>query len=228
MHPSCQTLGPAKHPDMAIDQSRLAEALRMQRAHIGVLLEHSERDAANLHIALAGVLRSVLCDGQWPTLVALARELSLDLRVWGPYPPQAADARPPGFAFNALTASAVPEFESHEMNIEEYLDAPIGAITLSSPGEARSRSVWYTPRQLIKWAANKEGPAHFDPKASATFQSIGSSIVSAGSVTMIGQSGETPISENDNILQRMALIQIAQATLVLADQVLTKHAQGVA
>ena len=45
---------------------------------------------------------------------------------------------------------------------------------------------------------------------------------------MIGQSGETPISENDNILQRMALIQIAQATLVLADQVLTKHAQGVA
>jgi hypothetical protein len=210
---------------MSGTRCRLAAALQMQHAHLSALLEHPERDAANFHLALAGVLRSMLCDSDWPTLIALARELSLTLRVWGPYPPQAANTRAPDFAFNALTVSAEPEFGAHEMIMEQFLDAPIGAIPLSNPGEAPSRSTWYTPRQLIKWAANKEGPAHFDPKSSAIFERIGVSIISAGSVSMVGQSGETPISENDNILLRMALIQIAEATVLLARQVLARNAE---
>jgi hypothetical protein len=210
------------------NRTRLAEALRSQGSHLKVLLQHPDRDPDNFHLALAGVLRSMLCDRDWPTLLALARELSMDLRVWGPYPPQAASTRPPSFAFNALTMSALAEYGAHEINIEEFMDAPIGAVSVSRPGEVRPVPTWYTASQLIKWAANKEGPAHFDPKSSTIFESIGSSIVATGSVTMIGQSGETPITDNDNLLQRMALIQIAEATAVLVDQVLAKHATGAA
>ncbi len=213
---------------MNIDLSRLAKALRMQRSHIDVLLQHPDRDFDNFHLALAGVLRSMLCDRDKSTLLVLAREISMDLRVWGPFPAHATTTRPPDFVFKALTMSATPEFNTHEMSIDEYLDAPIGAISVSRPGETHLSSQWYSPCQLIKWTANKEGPTHFDPKSSAAFQSIGSSIVAIGSVSMISQSGETPITENDNLLQRMALIQIAQSTTVLADQVLAKYVSSMA
>lgn len=205
---------------------RLAKALRMQRAQIRALLEYRDRDMENLHLALAGVLRSMLCNDKWPTLLIMGNELSVEMRVWGPYPPSAIEARPPSFAFNALTVSVEPTLDAYEMSAEAYLDAPIGAVPVMAPGEPRTRSTWYTPRQLIKWAANKEGPSHFDPKSSTTFQSIGSTIIAGGSVTMIGPTGETPITENDNILQRMALIQIAQMAVELADKILDRYEQN--
>ena len=210
---------------MSNEQHRLAKALKMQLAHVRALLEHPDRDIHNFHIALAGVLRSMLCDGKPSTLLALGRELSFEMRVWGPYPPSAIKARPPSFSFNALTVSTEPAFGAYEMSVEEYLDAPIGSVQVIISNDLRARSDWYTPRQLIKWAANKEGPSHFDPKSSATFQSVGSAIICSGSVTMIGPTGETPIAVNDNILQRMALIQIAQMTVELAGKVLSHYVQ---
>lgn len=208
---------------MAVDLKRLADALRMQRDHARVLLEHPDRDVANFHLAIAGVLRSMLCDADWPTLIILAREMAIDLRVWGPYPATAINFEPPSFVFNALTASAESVFEGYEMSAKEYLDAPIGAISVEIIGDARLRSSWYTPRQLIKWAANKEGASHFDPKPAATFQSIGSSIVAMGSVSMISPTGSTPITENDNLILRMGLIQIAQVSVILANNVLARY-----
>jgi hypothetical protein len=209
------------------DVQRIAEALRMQRSHLCALLDFPERDADNFHLALAGVLRSMLCDADWPTLLVLAREMSVSLRVWGPYPPEATNERPPTFAFNALVASAEPVWGGHEMSAEEYLGAPIGSVSFGGVGEPTSSS-WYTPKQLIKWAANKEGASHFDPKLPATFQSIGTSIISTGSVTMLGPSGSTPITQNDNLPVRIALLQISQWAVAATDQVLVSYArQGV-
>lgn len=198
----------------------------MQSAHAKALLDHPDRDPNNFHLALAGVVRSMLCDAQWPTLLAFARALSVDLRVWGPYPAAAINEKPPTFAFNALIASAEPAWEGHEMGVEEYLDAPIGAVAAPTLGQARPRATWYTPRQLIKWAANKEGPSHFDPKSVATFSSIGAATVVSGSASMIDQDGsETPVTENDNFMLRVALLQIAQSAVALAGQLLARYEQ---
>ena len=210
---------------MTKDTTRLASTLRMQTAHVQALLEHAQRDEANFHLALAGVLRSMLCDADCPTLIVLARELSIDLRVWGPYPPEAKNEKPPTFAFNALTVSAEPTACAYEMGVDQFLDAPIGAVTVDDASGGRPRSTWYTPRQLIKWAANKEGPAHFDPKPSATFQAVGSSIISGGEASMVDASGETPISRNDNLLHRMAFLQMAQAVVSLSGRVLERYTE---
>lgn len=209
---------------MSVDVARLVETLRMQRAHANVLLEHPDRDPNNFHLALAGVVRSMLCDAQWPTVLALAGALSVNLRVWGPYPPAAIGAKPPMLAINALIASAAPSSEGYEMSADEYLDAPIGAVAVPILGRARPRPTWYTPRQLIKWAANKEGPSHFDPKSVSTFASIGTAINVSGSATMIDADGsETPITENDNFMLRAALLQIAQLAVALSDQLLSHY-----
>jgi hypothetical protein len=211
---------------MTPNATRLEAALRMQAAHVQALLDHQQRDESDFHLALAGVLRSMLCDADCPTLLALARELSINLRVWGPYPPEAKKEKPPSFTMNALVMSAEPAAFAYEMSIEQFLDAPLGAVTVADGSGGKPRSTWYTPRQLIKWAANKEGPAHFDPKPAATFHAIGSSVIASGEVSMVDASGETPITRNDNLPHRIAFLQMAQATAVLSERVLERCASS--
>lgn len=211
---------------MTVDTARLASALRMQTAHAQALLEHAQRDEANFHLYLAGDLRSMLCDRKCPTLIVLARELSIDLRVWGPYPPEAKNEKPPTFLFNALTVSVEPTAFACEMGLEQFLNAPIGVVSVDDPSGGKPQSTWYTPQQLIKWAANKEGPAHFDLKPANEFQAIGSLIIATGEVSMVDSSGETRILRNDNLLHRMALLQMAQAAVALSGRVLEKYAQS--
>jgi hypothetical protein len=195
----------------------------MQAGTLAALLEHPNRDEFDFHVSLAGPLRSMLCDADWPTLLKLAEALGADLRVWGPHPPSDRDKKAPTFYMNALTASAEPVAFSHEMSLTEFLGAPIGAVGMVDPASGRHKGHWYTPRQLIKWAANKDGPSHFDPKAPATYEAvIANSVISTGEVTMIGPSGETPLGQSDNLLLRMALLQIAQVTLLLATDLLAR------
>lgn len=192
----------------------------MQSAHLRVLFEHAERDEANFHLALSGVLRSMLCDAHCATLIVLAREKGVDLRVWSPMPPEAASHEPPTMMFSALVASAVPVPFSYEMPLDAFMDAPIGvATTLNSMTGERSTE-WYTPRKLIKWAANKEGPAHFDAKPSASFEAIGSSMLATGEVVIAGPDVVIPLSQTDQLEVRNALLQIAQTAIALSALVL--------
>ena len=204
------------------DRERLVKTLRMQAGTLAALLEHPQRDKLNFHVALAGPIRSMLCDADWPTLIKLGELLDADLRVWGPHPPSDIYKPAPTFSMNALTVSAEPVAFSHEMSLAEFLDAPIGAIALTDPSTGGQKGNWYTPRQLIKWAANKEGPAHFDPRAPAKYQALSDAIMTTGSVSMIEPSGETPITQNDSLLVRMALLQIAQVTLCFANGLLAQ------
>ncbi len=211
---------------LPVDISRLAQALRTQMETLRALLEHANRDEYNFHLTLAGHIRSMLCDAKWPTLIALAGELSLSLKVWGPYPPEAMNMRPPNFAMNPLTVSTQPAILSYEMTLREFLDAPIGAVSIPDTQTGNMRATWYTPKDLIKWSANKEGPAHFNPKPHPTFQAIASSLEVIGEVTMFGPDAEIVITENDNLPIRMALLQIAQATLVLSEFVLEAYSNS--
>jgi hypothetical protein len=161
----------------------------------------------------------MLCDAAWPTLLTLAIDQNIDLRVWGPFPVAAIDSPPPMFCFNALIASAEPEWGAYEMSAAEYLDAPIGAVLVKPQGPT-----WYTPRQLIKWVANKEGPSHFDPKLPAGLASVKTSLApSEARVSMESKSGSVELKRTDELPVRMALIQISEWAGLCADRVIASH-----
>jgi hypothetical protein len=200
----------------AEDKKRLVDALRNQRDQISILLSNPERDEANLHHLLAGILRSMLCDADWPTLLCMAREQNIDLRVWGPFPAGDINSPPPSFAFNALIASSEPERFGFEMGAAEYLDAPIGAVVVGMEGPR-----WYSPRQLIKWVANKEGYAHFDPKVPATLESVKNVLApTEARVSIERSSGSIELKATDALIVRMALIQISEWARDCANQVI--------
>ena len=200
---------------------RVSRALNTQCQTARVLLEHPERDPNDFHVSLAGVLRSMLCDRDSSTLLMLASELGMDLRVWGPYPPSANHEVPPTWAMDALIASADPAADGYEMSLAEYMGAPIGVVP---PDAFSRRGTWYTPRELIRWTADKEGAAHLDPKRHPSLSSIAGSIEVTGLVTMKGAGGaETPIMRNDDFVIRVGLLQIAQMAVALADKVLARH-----
>lgn len=201
----------------------MVKTVRMQAGTLAALLDHPQRDELDFHVSLAGPLRSMLCDADWPTLFKLAEALGESPRVWGPHAPSDRDKKAPTFYMNALTVSAEPVGFSHEMSFAHFLDAPVGAIGVIDEATGRPRGQWYTTRQLIKWAANKDGPSHFDPKTPAAYTAItANSLVSAGEVSMIGPSGKTVLTRSDNLLLRMAFLQIAQATVLVADDLLSR------
>ncbi|MDO8925420.1 MAG: hypothetical protein Q7U94_00755 [Sideroxyarcus sp.] len=195
----------------------------MQTGTLTALLDHPERDELDFHVSLAGPLRSMLCDADWPTLLKLAEVLGESPRVWGPHAPSDRDKKAPTLYMNALTVSAEPVAFSQEMSIAEFLDAPVGAVGMIDQAAGKSKGHWYTPRQLIKWAANKDGPSHFDPKTPATYTAIATnSLISTGEVSMVGPGGETALTRSDNLPLRMALLQIAQASVIIAKDLLTR------
>ena len=55
---------------------------------------------------------------------------------------------------------------------------------------------------------------------------LGTSIVSTGTVTVIGPGDETPLGCSDNLLVRTALLQIAQVTLHFSSAVLAKSSNA--
>ena len=203
--------------------ARLVKTVRMQAGTLTALLDHPERDELDLHISLAGPLRSLLCDADWPTLLKLAEALGESPKVWGPHEPSDRDKKAPTFYMNALTVSSEPVAFSYVMPFKAFLDAPVGAVGLVDQATGRMKGHWYTPRQLIKWAANKDGPSHFNPKTPAMYSAIfENSLISTGEVSMVGPSGETVLTQTDNLALRMALLQIARATLLVVNDLLSR------
>jgi len=207
-------------------RARLVEALGRQYSQLVVFFRSEHRDTADLHYAAASILRSMLCDRDWPTLLSLASAENIDLPVWGPLPYSARNSSAPAMFMSPLVASttrAVGMWGEFVMPLVEYLDAPIGAITLE-PANQNAQGTWYTARQLIKWIANKEGPAHFDPKQPASLGNLatGMQALDGCSVTMIGAGeSETPLSKNDNLLVRIAMLQLMQMAIEHSKKVLT-------
>ena len=207
--------GASLAPDQIL---RLERALRMHVHQLRSSLADSARDTADLHLAMAGNLRALLCDAEAPELLVFAEYKRIPLWIWGPYP---AGFRPPegilAMSWNALVASGQPVLGGHQMRVEDYLDIPIGATTFSSDGGQNSQTTWYTPRQVIKWVANKDGSAHFDPETPASLQSIRSAFTVHGQAEIIGPGISMPLASNDDHVVRVALLQIAHWRLNAAE-----------
>jgi hypothetical protein len=179
-------------------------------------LNDPERDSSDLHHLIAVQLRVLLCDKDLPVLLTYAKDNNIDLRVWGPFPRGfTIDPNKVAMMFNALVASYYPVFGGHELVIEDYLDTIVGYIPkIDKESNNAIGTLTYTPKQIIKWLANKEGGAHLDLKPNSTLESIKSAIIVEGSVVGFDKS--------DNIMERVAVIQLAEWTLLAIKEVLSR------
>jgi hypothetical protein len=162
-----------------LTESQLAELGKALHRHLIVLdamLRSDDRWVLDLHIPIATQLRVLLCDADFPMLLTYAKDRDITLRVWGPRPPGSGLTTKLLFGWNALVASWQPVSAGFEMSIEEYLDTGVAVTTL--PGEQAGRA--YSPRQIIKWVANKEGGAHFSFDKPATLEVLKQSAWSSG------------------------------------------------
>lgn len=145
----------------------IAELERALRVHHSLLTDSLDRDDINesIHyLPIAGQLRVLLCDADVPILLKYANAKGIVLKVWAPVP--LPDSLKDGLVFymNLNVASWTPLFRSRQMLIEDFLDAEIGYSLSLSSQDAKP----YTPRQIIKWVANKEGISHLDFKKPQT------------------------------------------------------------
>ena len=121
---------------------------------------HAAQDPhSNVFLRLAGYLRVLLVDRNMPVLLRYACEKGKVLHAYV----QDFDLKKlegkPMWGWSGYVISWTPDKESKKVTIEEFLQRPIGLYS-DDQGLART----YTPTQLIKLTANKEGVAHLDLK----------------------------------------------------------------
>lgn len=152
---------------MILNPHEIAELERALKVHQALFEGYLNRDDINesLHyLPIAGQLRVLLCDADTPILLSYAKTKGVHLKVWAPIPlpDSLRDRLVLGLNFNV--AGWTPFFQSCPMSIEKFLDSEIGFALALNNQNARP----YTPRQVIKWVANKEGIAHLDFKKPQT------------------------------------------------------------
>ncbi len=163
----------------------LRAALVRHRRWLMKCLGDPERETTDLHLQIAGQLRVLLCDADLPILLRYAECQDIKLCVWTNRPanePVEADLL---FSFNALIASWQPVKDAYEMPIQDFLDTPIGVASIPTPDGLGAGS-GYTPRQVIKWVANKEGVAHLNLDKPTTLRSLKASTYRSGGKVVEG------------------------------------------
>jgi hypothetical protein len=201
------------------DTARVDAALRWHAQQLRDSLASAQRDIGNLHLAIAGQLRVLLTDERYIALLPVyAAHKNVQLRVWGPYPAGYDTAKSKTImSFNAVVASPVPVLDSYELSLADYLKTPLGVVPLPDPAGGRPKPGWYTPTQLIKWVANKEGIAHFDLDLPATLGAIKGMLAVHGTASTdeLGTFGAT-----DAFALRYSILEIARWTLNAIEQCL--------
>lgn len=182
---------------------RLRKSLREHLAQMRRILHAPDRDATNAHIFLAGHLRTLLCDS-YPVMVRYAELAHHDLRIWGPTPGEVKHGPNVIMSVHFLIASYEGNPLMHEMSIKDYLQTPIGVANWQK----------YTPSDIIRLIANKEGAAHLHPRQNEKLDDIKSAFVVSASITGHAE------DDNDVIL-RTSILQMSTWALSAIEHLLT-------
>jgi hypothetical protein len=146
-----------------MNTQQLAELERALNIHLELLTDYLVREdvvESSCYLPIAGQLRVLLCDAQVPILLTYAGAKGFPLYVWGPRPLSEMLKEQLAWMMNLQLASWVPyEPRSYRYTIQDFLDLPIGREIVAT-GSSCNEGKDYTPRQLIKWIANKEGVCH--------------------------------------------------------------------
>jgi hypothetical protein len=175
--------------------SELTEIERVLRHHQEWILEDYEKAKDNhssAYLKLAGYLRILLVDGDLPVLLHYAKEKGKVLYAYV----EDSDLRPfegkAVWLWSGFVISWTREQASKRITIEEFLDRSIGLYS-DEQGLARI----YTPRQLIKYTANKEGVAHLDLKKPRALEQL-------KLMTMVGPRGTSDSQEIRHAVRAIA------------------------
>jgi hypothetical protein len=134
--------------------------LRHQQQCIRHCLQQIRNGDREWRLQLATSLRVLLVDEEHPVLLEAAERHGVPLIVYGPER-HGCNGEIWGISFG-LAAIKPSGAASTAYGLREYLDVPVGML-----GPAA-----HTPRQIIKWVANKDGGAHFDYKKPATLKEL--------------------------------------------------------
>jgi hypothetical protein len=140
--------------------SELTEIERVLRNHQEWIFEDYEKAKdkhSSAYLRLADYLRILLVDGDLPVLLRCAKERGKTLFAYVPDSDLRQFEGKAMWAWSGFVISWTAEKDVKRITIEEFLDRPIGLYS-DEKGLART----YTPKQLIKYTANKEGVAHLD------------------------------------------------------------------
>ena len=196
---------------------RLRKTITTQRESIKSLLANDHRDKFNLHVTIAGILRSMLCDRDEPTVIRFFESIGQSPIVWGVFPAEALGSTPPNLVWVPCIVAAIPTDDMYPMRLIELVGAPIGVIPNPDENDPRNPTVWYTACQLIKWTANGEGAAHFNPKRKPSLEEVANGWEITGTLTVYGAHGEITLSDNVDSIIKVQVIQLAQMVIALTD-----------
>jgi hypothetical protein len=185
------------------EDERLRKSLGEHYAQIHRILLAPDRDSTNAHIFLAGNLRTLLCD-KYPIMIRYAELLGRELRIWGPRLHDVMEAEKVIVSVNFFIASYESNPLLKEMGIGDYLQTPIGVANRHK----------YTPLDVIKLVANKEGAAHLNPHQHEELEDIKSAFTASASTS----GGAMDDSE---VILRTTILQISLWALLTIGDLLT-------
>jgi hypothetical protein len=142
--------------------SELTEIERVLRNHQQWILEDYEKAKdkhSSAYLKLAGYLRILLVDDDLPVLLRCAKEKGKVLYAYVSDLDLGTLEGKALVGWSGFVISWTPEGKSKRITIEEFLDRAIGLYS-----DERGLACTYTPKQLIKYTANKEGVAHLSLK----------------------------------------------------------------
>jgi len=125
-----------------------------------------------LYLPIAGQLRVLLCDRNLPILIKYAEIKRIPLPIFAPsliLP--SSENKLPLLSINFLKIGWSYRNDNSTISIQEFLDKPYGIVPIKN-SNGSSKGSMFTPKQIIKWVANKEGIAHLDFKKPATLISL--------------------------------------------------------
>jgi hypothetical protein len=155
---------------MSTTTTQLREMIRVLKDHEQWILADYQKAKDNYsqeYLRLAMYLRLLLADRTRAVLLRFAKAIGKTLYA---YVSDEDLSRLDGeavWAWSGFVLSWTPEPGTHRITIEKFLDRPIGVYS-DHAGIAHT----YTPRQLIKDTANREGVAHLAFKKGRRLQQL--------------------------------------------------------
>jgi hypothetical protein len=144
---------------IASEQIEIERVLRNHREWICEDYEKAKDKHSSAYLKLSGYLRILLVNRDLPVLLHYAKERCKTLYAYVPNFDLREFEGQPVWGWSGFVISWNPENGSKRITIEEFLDRAIGLYS-----DEQGVACTYTPRQLINYAANKEGVAHLELK----------------------------------------------------------------
>jgi hypothetical protein len=175
--------------------SELTELRRVLCNHqewILVNYEKAKDNHSSAYLRLAGYLRLLLVDGDLPVLLQFAKEKGKVLYAYVENSDLRTLEGKAVWVWSGFVISWTPEQGSKRITIEAFLDRPLGVYS-----DEQGLAVTYTPRQLIKYTANKEGVAHLELNKPRALKQL-------KLMTIVGQRGTSDSQEIRHAIRAIA------------------------